>query len=232
MAKANRKKTGKTARRLTTMARACLSPIINALNAVPQFFLLGLQGIANLPVLRRSILRRKTVRLWHRFILRVSDGYNFEEFFRTQHGVGQTPSGTVEAELWQLPGQHLLDLAHNVEQAERGATAMRVLVERALRQSERRSMSADRKFVVPVLQDPNVYVPNIHTQWRGAIETAFASQRSAPPARRVTEQPRARMSYWDAPPGEVLPAPCVVEDDATFELSVPELVPYRASTRH
>jgi hypothetical protein len=34
------------------------------------------------------------------------------------------------------------------------------------------------------------------------------------------------------PPARPQPAPVVVDDDVAFELNVPELTAYRASTRH
>ena len=242
MAQATVSRMKKGARRFARQTRAfvrLLAREIKTRRARLGLVLTGLMtSLVNHPSLRRSRVRREGLRLWRRFVLLMSDGYNFDEFYRTQHGVARTMD--------QLPTTTLLAKAYELSDDAEGVAAMRILVERAVLKAQVR-LKAERAVAA---FEPKPHDPAIPRQWRDAvqerdvIEEAFvprSAPRPAPRSARVVtrdELPifalerRGRVSSVIAPPEWGRSLPFVVDNDDAFELSVPELVPYRAITRH
>jgi hypothetical protein len=154
----------------------------------------------------------------------MSDGYNFEQYLGTQYGLGIQADGEAPADLLLLPDERLLALAHNMAEAERGAAAMRVLIQRAVRTAESRAFARPSDDSRPVAFDIDH-----HAGRRGVSEAAFGSGRVMPLRERPAPTPRDQM---EIPLQRRQPAPVVVDNDVAFELNVPELTAYRASTRH
>ncbi|MES1989447.1 MAG: hypothetical protein V4441_00670 [Pseudomonadota bacterium] len=183
-----------------------------------------LAALVNLPALRRSRFYREGQWLWRRVLLVMSDGYNFEEFYRTQHGVKAGDVHVAVKAMDHLPSVALLSKAYDLSDVVEGMAAMRVLVERAVLKAQARQMAGRAVSAYA----PKPHDPTIHNHWRAAIEEAFAAHRSR--ARPVNELP----SFVTTARGKTSSAlaPLNVANDTAFELSVPEFVPYRASTRH
>ena len=181
-------------------------------------------SLINLPALRRSRFYREGQWLWRRVLLAMSDGYNFEEFYRTQHGVKAGDMHVTTKAMDRLPSAALLSKVYNLPDDVEGIAAMRVLVERAVLKAEARLLAGRAVGSYA----PKPHDPTIHNHWHAAIEEAFAAHR--PRARRAVELP----AFVTAAQGRTssVVVPLMVADDASFEMSVPEIVPYRASTRH
>lgn len=236
MARATRAKMKKGAHHVAMQARAFLRLLDARFGAGRDAFALFLTGlltsIADIPAVRRSRLRREGLRLWRRLVLMMSDGYNFEEFYRTQHGAVESHAPEAVRSMDRLPTSALLAKAYELSDDADGVAAMRILVERAVMKAQVR-LTTGRAVAT---YEPKPHDPTIHHQWRDAIEEAFvprhahAKSRDALP--EFVRERRGEVSSVVEPPEWERSLPLMVADDEAFELSVPEVVPYRASTRH
>jgi hypothetical protein len=224
MAQAIRIGTGRIAHRIAARAAVRLRAVIDASDALTRHLGTLLTAFVHLPAMRHSRFWRESLRLWQNLVLRMSDGYNFEQYLSTQYGLGIQADDDAHADLLLLPDERLLALAHNVAGAERGAAAMRVLIQRAVRIAESRGFVRHSAEFRPAVLDGD-----LHVGWRDASGEASGSGRVIPLRGRVAP---ARRDQADMPPARQQPAPVVVDDDVAFELNVPELTAYRASTRH
>ncbi|MGV8995716.1 MAG: hypothetical protein ACOH12_02075 [Parvibaculaceae bacterium] len=198
-------------------------------------FLTGLvTSVVHHPSVRRSRLRRDLIRL--RRVLMASGDYNFDDFYRTQYGLGVSPDEVSSADFDRLPSATLLEKAYSLTDDARSAAATRVLVQRAVVKATAREAAGQAAAVYA----PKAHDPSIHHQWRDAIEAAFApgATGQGPEAERPVvvgiRRPKASnkadkmvdIPFWQRP------VPLMVADNEAFERSVPQAVTYRASTRH
>tara|TARA_R110000868_G_scaffold90096_1_gene250343 strand:+ start:882 stop:1529 length:648 start_codon:yes stop_codon:yes gene_type:complete len=215
MAKARLSRIMEDAQRIASLALALLRARGRSVAGLWAF-------VANLPFVRRSSLRRQTHRLYRRFIWLTSDGYNFEVFYNTQLGAGHAAEQADERKIEQLPGEVLLAKARDLADHQQGGAAMRVLIGRAVRHAEARTPAA-------APYRPTSHPQTLHAHWRDTIEAAFGSG-SGPKAAKFQNTSKANGRRSGRALGHM--ASITVEDTATFDLSIPEAVAYRASTRH
>ncbi len=217
MAKARLSRIKEDAQRIASLALALLRARAGSVAGLWVF-------VAGLPVVRRSRPRREIHRLYRRFMWLMSDGYNFEVFYSTQLGAGHVADQADERRTEQLPGKILLAQAHDLTDQQQGGVAMRVLIGRAVRHAAVRGEAATS------------YRPTSHTlhaHWLDTIEAAFSRDEGPKPLASVQHKAiaNATVNYKERSLKRPFQAPVMVDEDA-FELNTPELVPYRASTRH
>lgn len=185
-----------------------------------------LASVANLPTIRHSPLRRDIYRLYQRFKLLMSDGYNFELFYCTQLGTAHVADFDEAPAIEQLPSDTLLAQAHDLAEQSLGAASMRVLILRAVRKAEERGPTTNSYY-------PKVQTNTLHEQWRNTIEAAFRPEISHGPMARGNplRSPKEGARHAGRSHRRAVSV-AVVEDMTTFDRSIPEVVAYRASTRH
>lgn len=189
----------------------------------------------------RSPAWRNGVRLWSRLTLLMSEGYNFEEFYSTQIGSGTAMARAGSGKYDHLSNRSLLAMVHNLEDGERGALAMRELAARAVHLAVYRqaALGAADAMLAQNAQpaervEGEVPVSSIHERWHREIETAFASVREPEPdlERHIAElsvKPKKQPAVKETAQKS---KPPVLVDYASFDRALPEILPYRASTRH
>jgi hypothetical protein len=246
MARAKHRKVGKTIRRKAEAVSARLrSEVQFAGTHLVKFFRNARKSLTpDLQIFRdpsRSPAWRNGVRLWARLTLLMSEGYNFDEFYSTQIGNGTAMSRAGSGKYDHLSNRSLLVMVHNLEDSERGALAMRELAARAMHLAIYRqaALGANDAMIRQNAQPAErvageVPVSSIHERWHREIETAFASVREPEPdlERHIAElsvKPEKKPALKEVSHKANSP---VVVDYASFDRALPEILPYRASTRH